>query len=59
MGKGEVHTEFWRGILRERYHLEDTGVDGKIILKWTFRKWDVGVGIGSIWFRIGNCGGHL
>jgi len=24
-------------------HLEDTGVDGRIILRWIFRKWDVGV----------------
>jgi hypothetical protein len=27
---GEVYTEFWRGNLREREHLEDRGVDGKI-----------------------------
>ena len=29
--------------LRERDHCGDLGVDGKIILRWIFRKWDVGV----------------
>jgi len=28
--------------LRERDHLEDTGLDGRIILRCIFRKWDVG-----------------
>jgi hypothetical protein len=28
--------------MRERDHLEDPGVDGRIILRWLFRKWDVG-----------------
>ena len=32
-----MHTEFWLGILREIYHLEDVGVDGKVILKWIFK----------------------
>ena len=30
-GRGEVRTGFWWGILRERGHLEDPGVDGVII----------------------------
>jgi hypothetical protein len=32
MGRGEVHTGFEWGNLRERDHLEDLGIDG-IILK--------------------------
>jgi hypothetical protein len=42
-GRGEVHTGFWWGNLRERDHLEDPDVDSRIIFKWNFRKWDVGV----------------
>jgi hypothetical protein len=30
--------KFWWGNLRERDQLEDTGVDGRIILQWTFKK---------------------
>jgi len=30
-----------------------------IILRWIFRKWDVGVWTGSSWLRIGTGGGHL
>jgi len=37
-GEGEVHAEFWLGNLRERDHLEDTGVEGRIIFKFIFRK---------------------
>jgi len=40
-------------------HLGDTGVDGMIILRWIFRKWDVGVWTGSSWLRTGAGGGHL
>jgi hypothetical protein len=43
----------------KRDHLGDPGVDGSIILRRIFRKWDVGVWTGSIWFRIGTGGGHF
>ena len=39
MGRGEAYTGFWWGNLRERDRLGDPGVDGKIILRWVFRKW--------------------
>ena len=38
-----MYTGFWCRNLKGRYHLEDTGVDERIILKWVFRKLDVGV----------------
>jgi len=31
----------------------------KILLRWIFRKGNVEAWIGSIWLRIGTCGGHL
>jgi hypothetical protein len=39
-GKGEVHTGFWWESLRKENHLEDPGVDKRIILKLIFKKWD-------------------
>jgi hypothetical protein len=41
-GRGQAYTVFWWGNLRERDHLEDAGIDGRIILRWIFRQWDVG-----------------
>jgi len=40
-------------------HLGDPGVDGRIILRCIFRKWDVEVLSGSSWLRIGTAGGLL
>ena len=36
-----MYTGFWLENLRERDHLGDPGVDGRIILKWIFRNWYV------------------
>jgi len=47
------------GNMRERDHLGDASVDGRIILRLIFRKWDVGVRTGSSWLRIGTGSGHL
>jgi hypothetical protein len=56
---GEVHTGFWWKDLREGDHLEDLDVDGRIILKWIFKKWDGRPWTGFIWLRIGTGGGLL
>jgi hypothetical protein len=42
-----------------RDHLEDPGVDGRIILRWIFRKWDVKGWTRSIWLRIWTGGEDL
>ena len=46
-GRGEEYTGFWWGNLRERNHLVDSGVDGRIIVRWIFGKYDVGSWTGS------------
>jgi len=55
--KGEAYTGFWWGNLRERDHLGDAGVDGRIILRLIFRKWDVEVWTGSSWLSKGQVAG--
>jgi hypothetical protein len=39
MGREEVQTGVWWGNLGETEHLEDLCIDGKMILKWIFKKW--------------------
>ena len=58
---GERRGEY--GILvgkpEERDHLEDPGIDRRIILRCIFRKWDVGAWTGSMWLTIETGGEHL
>jgi hypothetical protein len=46
MVRGEACAGVWWGILKERSHWGDPGVDGRKILRWIFRKWDVQVWTG-------------
>ena len=57
MGRVKMYTGHWWGNLRERDHLKDPGVDGRIILRWIFRKWDARTWTGSMWLRIGTVAG--
>jgi hypothetical protein len=59
MGRGEACTEFWWGNLRESGHWEEPAIDGRIILRWIFRMWDVGVWARLSWLRIEKVGGLL
>jgi hypothetical protein len=59
MYEGEVHTGVLWGKLIERDHLEDPGLDGKIILGRIFRKGIAGEWTGLMWLRIGTGGGLL
>jgi hypothetical protein len=45
--------------MRKRDHWGDPDVDGRIILGWNFRKWDVRVWTGLSQLRMGTGGGHL
>jgi hypothetical protein len=55
--RGVYSALVWK--LRETDHLGNPGLDDMIILRWIFRKWEVGVWTGLIWLGIGTGGGHL
>jgi hypothetical protein len=44
---------------KERDHLEDPGIDGRVLCRWIFRKWDVRAWNGLMGLRIGTGGGLL
>jgi hypothetical protein len=59
MGKRGGAYRVWWGNLRKRDYLEDADVNGRIILRWIFRKWNVGSWTGLVWLSIGTGGAHL
>jgi hypothetical protein len=58
-GRKEVHRGIWWENLREKDHLKDLGVNGRIILKWIFKMWNREAWTGFIWLRTGTSGGLL
>jgi hypothetical protein len=59
MGEGRGVYRVLVGNLRVRDRWGDPDVDGRMILRWVFSKWDVWVWTGSGWLKIRTVGGHL
>jgi hypothetical protein len=56
MGEGRG---LYRVLVMKSEGRRPPGVDGRIILGWIFKKWDVGMRTGLDWLRIGIGGGRL
>jgi hypothetical protein len=54
--RGEMHKGFWWGNLRKRDHLENPGVDGRIILKWILKKYAGRAWTGLNWLMLETSG---
>jgi len=49
----------WWGKLIGKDHLEDPGLDGRIILRWIFRKLYAVAWTGLSWLRVETGGVHV
>jgi hypothetical protein len=58
-GRGEKRTGFLWESPKEKDHLKDQGIDGRIGLEWTLGILVGGVWDGFTWLRIGIVGGPL
>ena len=59
LGEGRGVHRVLVGKPEGKNHWGDPDVDGRIILRRIFRKWEGVVGTGWSWLRIGTGGGHL
>jgi hypothetical protein len=59
MGEGRGLYRVLVGKSEGKRPLGRPGVDGRIILGWILKKWDVSVRTGLGWLRIGIGGGRL
>jgi hypothetical protein len=57
--RGETCTGFWSENPKEKDHLEDQGVDGRMGSKWNLERLVGGVWSGFTWLIIGTIGGLL
>jgi len=54
-----MHKDFWWANLKERYYLEDLGVDGRTLLKWTLKNKDRLAWTVLIWLMVGTSVGFV
>jgi len=58
-GERRGYRGLWWGNLRERGRFGKPGADGRIILRWIFRKLEMVLWTELMWLRIGTGVGHL
>jgi hypothetical protein len=57
--KIKIHAKLLSRKMKEKDHLEDVNVTGRIILNWILKECNINRYTWFIWFRIGSSGGFL